>query len=214
MSTDAIVVLREEHKEIKRLFRRFEKAEDPSEQQTLVGQIIDLLKSHTRIENEIMYPRVRTMVPDLTDDILESYEEHHVADLLIAELAEMNPDDERFKAKTTVLIESVEHHIEEEEDAWFPSVREEVGRKELREIGAEMIAMRDQPARKKMPAQSTKRTPAQSGSRAGLKAPKSVVSALSNGDPGLGGSMTEVGDSVEEPATSGARTQPRAGSPR
>ena len=112
----------------------------------LVRRISDLLKSHTRIENEVMYPRMRELVPDITDDILESYEEHHVADLLIAELAEMSPDDERFKAKTTVLIESVEHHIDEEEENWFPTVREEVGRKELQDIGARMIEMRDREA--------------------------------------------------------------------
>src|SRR5689334_6695878 len=151
-----------------------------------------MLKSHTRIEDEVMYPRMRKLVPDITDDILESYEEHHVADLLIAELENMSPDDERYKAKTTVLIESVEHHIQEEEENWFPTVREEVGRKELQEIGAEMIAMRDKSAK----------VPAQSGSRAALKAPKNVVAALREGDPGLGGAMTE-----RKPATSGARTQ-------
>jgi hemerythrin-like domain-containing protein len=183
MSTDAIVVLRAEHKEIKRLFRRFERAEDKAERQELVTQIIDLLKSHTRIENEVMYPRVRTMVPDLESDVLESYEEHHVADLLCAELAELTPDDERFVAKTTVLIESVEHHIEEEEENWFPDVREALGRKELQEIGADMIALRGAPARGKIGKQMGK----QMG-----KAPKSVMAALANGDPGLGGSMTEL----------------------
>lgn len=88
MSTDAIVVLREEHREIKRLFRRFERTEEQAEQQDLVGRMIEMLKSHTRIENEVLYPRVRKLVRDLTDDILESYEEHHVADLLMAELAD------------------------------------------------------------------------------------------------------------------------------
>lgn len=70
-----------------------------------------------------MYPRVRELVPDLEDDILESYEEHHVADVLVGELAAMTPGDERFDAKTTVQIENVEHHIEEEEQDWFPKVR-------------------------------------------------------------------------------------------
>jgi hemerythrin-like domain-containing protein len=199
MSTDAIVVLREEHKEIKRLFRRFERAENPNEQQKLVGQIIDMLKSHTRIEDEVMYPRVRKLVPDITDDILESYEEHHVADLLIAELEGMGPDDERYKAKTTVLIESVEHHIEEEENSWFPTVREEVGRKELQEIGGEMIELRDQPAKKKQPAKMPAQGSAsdRASDRAGLKAPKKVVAAISAGDPGLGGAMTELDTSAE-----------------
>ena len=55
-----------------------------------------------------MYPRVRELLPELEDDVLESYEEHHVADVLCMELATMTPDDERFDAKTTVLIENVD----------------------------------------------------------------------------------------------------------
>jgi len=85
-----------------------------------------------------MYPRVRELLPELEEDVLESYEEHHVADVLVLELAAMEPDDERFTAKTTVLIENVRHHIEEEEQEWFPQVREGLGRKTLQEIGAEM----------------------------------------------------------------------------
>ena len=63
----------------------------------------------------------------MEDDVLESYEEHHVADVLAAELAAMGPDHERFVPKMTVLIENVRHHIEEEEQEWFPKVREGLG---------------------------------------------------------------------------------------
>ena len=89
----------------------------------LVRQLIEMLTVHTYLENEVMYPRVRELLPDLEDDVLESYEEHHVADVLCFELATMSPDDERFDAKTTVLIESRTHHIDEEEQDWFPKVR-------------------------------------------------------------------------------------------
>ena len=112
----------------------------------LVDKIIELLTVHTYIENEVMYPRVRELLPDLEEDVLESYEEHHVADLLVVELAALKPDAERFDAKTTVLIENVRHHIEEEEKEWFPKVREGLGRKTLQEIGAAMLE-----ARKKAP---------------------------------------------------------------
>jgi hypothetical protein len=95
-----------------------------------------------------MYPRVRELLPDVEDDVLESYEEHHVADVLVMELATMKPSDERFDAKTTVLIESVEHHMSEEEGDWFPKVREGLGRKQLQEIGAEMIDKRRQAPRR------------------------------------------------------------------
>ena len=98
---------------------------------------------HTYIENEGMYPQVRKLVPDLEDDVLESYEEHHVADLLCGELAGMSPDAERFDAKVTVLIENVTHHIDEEENDWFPKVREALGRKQLSQIGATMLELRN-----------------------------------------------------------------------
>jgi hemerythrin-like domain-containing protein len=153
-STDAIVHLKDDHKEIRRLFDRFEKAGDNAEttKGKLVDQIIELLTVHTYIENEVMYPRVRKLLPDLEDDVLESYEEHHVADVLVMELAGMKPSAERFDAKTMVLIESVRHHIEEEEQEWFPKVREGLGRKALQEIGAEMLeARRKAPRRPSQP---------------------------------------------------------------
>lgn len=144
MSTDAIVLLKQDHKEIRKLFRDFNGA-GPDAQATkgqLVKKIIEALTVHTYLENECMYPEVRRLLPELEDDILESFEEHHVADVLVTELATMKPGDERFDAKTTVLIESVDHHIQEEEDNWFPKVREALSRPQLQEIGARMLELR------------------------------------------------------------------------
>jgi len=141
MSTDAIVLLKNDHKDIRKVFSDFEKAGEDAHvaKGKLVDRMIELLTVHTFIENEIMYPRVRDLLPELEDDVLESYEEHHVADVLVVELAAMKPDAERFTAKTTVLIENVTHHMDEEEQDWFPKVREGLGRKTLQEIGAAMI---------------------------------------------------------------------------
>jgi hemerythrin-like domain-containing protein len=149
-STDAIVLLKQDHKEVLRLFKDFEKQGDGArqEQARIVDRIIELLTVHTYIENEVMYPRVRELLPDLEDDVLESYEEHHVADVLVMELAGMDPDDERFRAKTMVLIESVRHHIEEEEQEWFPQVRDGLGRKKLQELGADLLTARQRAPRK------------------------------------------------------------------
>src|SRR4029453_4524334 len=110
-------MLKEDHVRIKRLFRQFEQAGEGAKKQKadIVNRILTELTVHTYIENEAMYPRGRELLPDLEEDVLESYEEHHVADVLCFELAGMSPDDERFDAKTIVLIESVTHHIEEEE---------------------------------------------------------------------------------------------------
>jgi len=148
MSSDAIVLLKQDHQEIRRVFREFQQAgqDDTAKKGNLVDRIIELLTVHTYIENEVMYPRVRDLLPDLEDDVLESYEEHHVADVLVVELAGMKPTDERFDAKATVLIESVTHHIEEEEQDWFPKVRQGLGRRALQEIGTDLLT-----AKKKAP---------------------------------------------------------------
>jgi len=148
MSNDAIVLLKDDHQQIRKVFKDFEAAGDNAEVRKgqLVDKMIELLTQHTYIENEVMYPRVRELLPELEDDVLESYEEHHVADVLVVELSSMKPSDERFDAKTTVLIENVTHHMDEEEQDWFPKVREGLGRKALQEIGEEMLE-----AKKKAP---------------------------------------------------------------
>jgi hemerythrin superfamily protein len=149
MSTDAIVLLKNDHKAMRKLFKAFQAAgdDDTDRKGAIVKDIIEALTVHTYLENEVMYPEVRKLLPDLEDDVLESYEEHHVADVLCAELHMMTPDDERFDAKTTVLIENVTHHVEEEEQDWFPKVREGLGRKQLQELGARMQEMREKAPR-------------------------------------------------------------------
>jgi iron-sulfur cluster repair protein YtfE (RIC family) len=160
MSTDAIVLLKADHKEIRKVFADFEKAgaNAHAAKGKLVDKMIELLTVHTYIENEVMYPRVRALLPDLEDDVLESYEEHHVADLLVVELAALKPTAERFTAKTTVLIENVRHHMDEEEQDWFPQVRAGLGRATLQQIGAEMVEARKKAPRKPSQPSALKKT--------------------------------------------------------
>jgi hemerythrin superfamily protein len=144
MSADAIVLLRDDHKEVRKLFREFQASSTTDARKgAVVRKILELLTVHTYIENEVMYPQVRELLPDLEEDILESYEEHHVADVLIMELSSMGPGDERFEAKTTVLIENVTHHMDEEEQDWFPKVREGLGRKKLQELGERLLEAKE-----------------------------------------------------------------------
>ena len=150
MATDAIVLLKQDHKLMRGLFRQFRAAGDTAyaTKDRLAKKILEELTVHTYLENECMYPQTRQLMPDLEDDILESYEEHHVADVLCMELATMSAKDERFTAKMTVLIENVEHHMGEEEDDWFPKVRAGLGRRRLQEMGAQMLEMKKTAPRK------------------------------------------------------------------
>ena len=137
---DAIVLLKNDHKAVEKLFKQFEKLGDNAHKtkRQVVDQIIAELSTHAAIEEQHFYPAVRAAVPDADDTVLEGLEEHHVVKWTLSELESMAPTEERFDAKVTVLMESVRHHVEEEESDMFPKVREAIGRKELRELGDTM----------------------------------------------------------------------------
>lgn len=130
---DAIVLLKDQHKQVERLFKRLEKGD-----LEVVPEICAALTEHAELEEQYFYPAVREDLENAEDEVDEAFEEHHVMSVLIEELESMTPEDERYKAKATVLMELVRHHVEEEESELFPDARSELGRKRLQEIGDEM----------------------------------------------------------------------------
>jgi hemerythrin superfamily protein len=137
---DAITLLKQDHKTVEGLFKKFEKtgANAHVAQRDLAEKIIRELSVHAAIEEQVFYPAIREAVPDVEDTVLESLEEHHIVKWVTSELDSMQPDHERFRAKMTVLIENVRHHVEEEEHELFPEVRKAMGRKALAELGQAM----------------------------------------------------------------------------
>ena len=147
---DAITILRDDHRKVEKLFKQFEKLAKndagAEEKAGVVRQVITELSQHAAIEEQVFYPAVREEAPKTKDSVLESLEEHHIVKWTLSELDGMTGDETRYDAKVTVLIESVRHHVEEEEGELFPMVREALGRKRLVEIGEAM-----QTARKSAP---------------------------------------------------------------
>lgn len=104
------------------MFDRFEKARGEDRKQKLVAEICAELKAHTRIEEEIFYPAVRAAI-DAADLMDEALVEHQTAKDLIAQLEAMEPDDQLYAARVSVLGEYVRHHVKEEQSDIFPKVR-------------------------------------------------------------------------------------------
>ena len=138
---DAVRVLTDDHREVEELFRRFEKTGPRAHKsrQDLVHRITEALSVHASIEEELLYPAARDVVTD-EDDVLEALEEHHIVKLTLAELELMDPSHERYGAKVTVLIESVRHHVKEEEGELFPVLRKRLDDAQLRELGGALVA--------------------------------------------------------------------------
>src|SRR6185503_2235927 len=120
-SMDALTLLRDDHRSVAQLFKRFESAGDNAraEKRRIVDRIIEELSMHAAIE----------------DIVLESLEEHHIVKWTLSELDGLDPTEERFDAKVTVLIESVRHHVKEEETEFFPKVRKAMSRAALNDLG-------------------------------------------------------------------------------
>jgi hemerythrin-like domain-containing protein len=119
---EILVLLKKDHDNVKRMFREFERsAKDDSERAGQVAEeIFTELKVHTECEERIVYPRLRRLDEEIFH---EAEEEHHVVDVLMGELDDLQPDSPTYKAKMLVLRENVEHHIREEESEMFKQIR-------------------------------------------------------------------------------------------
>ena len=140
---DAIVALKNDHRTVEQLFKRYEKAGDGARRtkRALVDSMIEELSRHAAIEEQVFYSTVRREVSGVTIDVLEALEEHHLVKVVLRELEDLDPANERFDAKVTVLIENVRHHVREEEEL-YPEVRAQLGRRRLRELGDELRAVK------------------------------------------------------------------------
>jgi hypothetical protein len=121
---DAIAQLLEDHKKVQKLFKQFDKLQEEDEQQKadIVRQVCAELTIHAQIEEEIFYPAVREAIDD--EDLMDEAEvEHTSAKELIAQLEGMQPGEELYDAKFTVLGEYVNHHIKEEQEEMFPKAK-------------------------------------------------------------------------------------------
>lgn len=134
---DAIALLKDDHKRVNELFKKFEAASERAykTKRKLVDQMIQELTVHAHIEEQLFYPAARQADEDM---VLEAEEEHHIVKWTLDELTKMEPQDERFKAKVTVLIENVRHHVKEEEKEMLPKIRKAMRRAELKELGERM----------------------------------------------------------------------------
>jgi len=122
---DAIGMLIADHKKVQKAFKDFEKLKEGGSKRgksDIVRQTCADLTVHTMIEEEIFYPAARKAIKDM-DVMDEATVEHAGAKELIAQLESMQPGDDLYDAKFTVLGESVNHHIREEQNEMFPKVR-------------------------------------------------------------------------------------------
>ena len=114
-------MLKADHKKVKAVFGEYEDA-TPRKQEDIAQTVMHELEIHAELEEGLVYPAIRAGIDD--DNLMnEANEEHHLVHVLIAELKKLDPSDETFRAKFTVLGELVKHHVKEEEGEMFPKAQ-------------------------------------------------------------------------------------------
>jgi hemerythrin-like domain-containing protein len=140
---DALQMLREDHRKVKELFRRYEEASDKATKQAAAETALVELNIHAVLEEEIFYPAVRRQGNGSGAIVKRAEEEHHTAEQLMGELMNMEPGNQEFDAKFHVLIENVKNHIDEEEAEMLPQAAE-VGLARMEQLGERMAERRTQ----------------------------------------------------------------------
>ena len=142
---DAIAMLKQDHDKVKKILGELDATTERGvkTRQELFAKVKLELEVHESVEEEIFYPALKEH-PKMKDLVLEAYEEHHVVDMVMAEIVDVPLDDETWGAKLTVMKENVEHHIEEEEDEMFKQARQVFSTEELVELGDRMQVRKEQ----------------------------------------------------------------------
>ena len=141
---NAIELLKADHRKVEGFFEKV-KANEDGDNTTVFEKIREELEVHTQIEEKIFYPRLlQEGDEELKKIVEEGIEEHRQAKMFLRELSNLAADSEKFAPKLQVLMEDIEHHVQEEEGEMFKMVEEQFDEEQLTELGRDLSEMKDQ----------------------------------------------------------------------
>ncbi len=152
----ALEVIRRDHDGFRELLNHYEEVdpEDHSTKRSLMDELIAVVVQHSVMEERAFYPFVREQVPELDEELREGIEEHHVLEVIMHELKQLDATDEQFDAKVEVFAENLLHHIHEEEDELFPKVSSRIDDQRLDDLTDDLRAAKEQAPSEPDPARS------------------------------------------------------------
>jgi iron-sulfur cluster repair protein YtfE (RIC family) len=137
---NAVDMLKADHRKVEELFAKIRENENGNNESTF-KKIKEELDVHAHVEETIFYPYLLEKGDQELQRITrEGVEEHRQVKAWLLELDGMSGASEDFKARLKVLMEDVEHHVEEEEDEMFPLVEDQVEAPTLERLGNQMKA--------------------------------------------------------------------------
>ncbi len=129
----ATALLEKQHRKVEATFKKLESAK--ASPAPLLEELANDLAGHMTIEQELFYPAIQGVDPDM---VAESFEEHAIAELALKRLLATSPDSEQFKARVSTLKQLIMNHVDEEENDLFPKVEKGLEADYLNELGKQM----------------------------------------------------------------------------
>jgi hemerythrin-like domain-containing protein len=143
--SDIIQQLKADHRELRFILKKIKNTTTRAKKtrSELLSQLTTKLISHSKAEEETVYLPLQN-IEKLHDLIMEGFEEHHVAELLLNEIAGLSNDDEHWIAKIQVLGEALDHHIDEEENEILPKIKTLFKKENLNEMAEDFQERKEQ----------------------------------------------------------------------
>jgi len=144
---DVFELLTNDHRKVSAIFEQLEQTSDVTTRQTLFAQVKQELDLHAYVEETLFYPKLKEAA-ETREITLEAYEEHQEVKDLLTEMQGLSPGDDEWSDLLQELKESVEHHVDEEENEMFPQAREVLSASEIDQLGTQIEAAKQQQKQK------------------------------------------------------------------
>lgn len=161
---DVVDLIMQDHREVERLFDELKN--HPEKRPLLTPVLCALLTAHSRAEEAEVYPVAKDEAGE-TDEIAHSQEEHAQAEQLLVELARTDPTSSRYDEVLGKVVESVTHHVKEEESTVLPGIRKRLDERRRAQLGEAFVSSREQHLGEK-PGEATKAELLQQARNAGV----------------------------------------------
>lgn len=140
---NAFELLKADHEKVAQIFEKLEPTTEKAvkKREELFEKLMNELEIHAQIEEQVFYPALKKAT-ETREIALEGFEEHKIIKQLLQEMDSLSKDSEQWTAKLSVLKETVEHHVEEEEGEMFKSAREAFSKEQIEDLGARMEAQK------------------------------------------------------------------------
>jgi hemerythrin superfamily protein len=136
----ALKLLKKDHSTVQNLFGKFERTGKAAHEKKneLFAQIRREIQLHLKGEEEIFYPALKAFNGEGRDLVAEALKAHKDIDQLLTQISRLNPTDRHYDEKIEMLVDTVEHHIGEEEGEIFRFAEENCSLEQLEDIGRQI----------------------------------------------------------------------------